>query len=1107
MVQEQKNLTYDSTNIIEFIKKNYPKVVFSPFKLAYSNALGFIITGGKLIVGFINKKGTVCKLIEPIDINKMGHSDLSNAIKKIPIVSGFTEEDRQKLIDVFHNVEDVVSKEEHLKITNELKKKMDDLNKKETEYKILFDSKTNNTIAIKTEYENKIKLLNEQYDILSKESEQCKKQIVEEKDNVIMIIQKFKDEMKNTIASKELKIEELENLYRTAKNERKVIEEHLNSLIKNEERKLNKEKELSKLLDDKNLEINDKNAEIKDKTLEIKDKTLEINDKKLEINNKENELTQLKNTISDIKKELDKTKEELNKSSLQQIALSGFKSRCSAKILTEKEEIIKTIKKYNDNWFKWSQNIKTDIKDHQKNLIIELHTAHSNLKNILEEKKKLIQEKEDALREKQLAIDEKNKIQMQVKTEVESTFFAELDSAKAQFEQEKQKLKDEYNIIQKEKEAENKEYIKLKENINEIETELRKTINDQLIQLKAKDDEIKMLKEAGVGFLVQKDIQLQLDVKNKELNESRNKIIALQAELEKVHKLLDQNANTIIEKIIDYDNCYNILQNLISLNNIFYRKQEIIKKLDEIITHGDIFIHLNEQMKLNIKNSFETVKEDIMKYITFLDIKSYISSPNVGYLKNKATQKKVPESFCNELSNLLDYWNENVLFFREQDRILTNIYEDLSGAVRVYIRIKPNPPGEKGNIMIKSTGKTRQKIILTQCGTPLSGKNEFGEFYGIFDETYSNLDLYTGIEHSTPNSENPLIVNTDAIIENNDTISPGLYSTFKQVEDGYSIVVFGYGSSGAGKTHSLLGNNDTPGLIQYGLANLKNVSNIKLKNLFELYYNNININFNKITGKIHSLIQDVPAFRKFSKDESRDFLKLIPNTININNINVDDINPLTNIINNYRQSNRRIKKTPNNPVSSRSHLFIVFEIIFESGKTGYITLIDMGGREDPSSLFKTFIKPGTSLASVMSPSGGEKLIEKYNNTTNYSSQDIYEILKEGIYINETINHLIYYFNKKNYKQSKVILQANDPDKYNVAHYYVQPFKEETSINEANNCLMIPILNFLDNLSNKQKSDIDFKPTKFITLVGIRQEDRYCDDIVKTLEFANNVKST
>ena len=54
------------------------------------------------------------------------------------------------------------------------------------------------------------------------------------------------------------------------------------------------------------------------------------------------------------------------------------------------------------------------------------------------------------------------------------------------------------------------------------------------------------------------------------------------------------------------------------------------------------------------------------------------------------------------------------------------------------------------------------------------------------------------------------------------------------------------------------------------------------------------------------------------------FLYLATQTFN--NLKIEDIYSLTDIIEGYRKNNNRIKPTPNNPVSSRSHLYLVFEI-------------------------------------------------------------------------------------------------------------------------------------------------------------------------------------
>jgi hypothetical protein len=130
----------------------------------------------------------------------------------------------------------------------------------------------------------------------------------------------------------------------------------------------------------------------------------------------------------------------------------------------------------------------------------------------------------------------------------------------------------------------------------------------------------------------------------------------------------------------------------------------------------------------------------------------------------------------------------------------------------------------------------------------------------------------------------------------------------------------------------------------------------------------------------------------------------------------------------------------------------------------------------------------------------------YSRRINIQHRLVYQILKEGFYINETINHLIYFFNRKNYRTTNIKKIASI-DKYENERYYVDPRKEEEGIEQINNCLMIPVLKFLDSLSNKKLDDLDFKPTKFITLVCVRKDEEYCSQIFGSLEFAEKIKSS
>jgi hypothetical protein len=139
----------------------------------------------------------------------------------------------------------------------------------------------------------------------------------------------------------------------------------------------------------------------------------------------------------------------------------------------------------------------------------------------------------------------------------------------------------------------------------------------------------------------------------------------------------------------------------------------------------------------------------------------------------------------------------------------------------------------------------------------------------------------------------------------------------------------------------------------------------------------------------------------------------------------------------------------------------------------------------------------------------KNLKPQYKDT--YTPEQVFDILNEGFYINETINHLIYYFNLKNGKTMETPKQKIDK-RYNVVYkvqnYFVQPQDEMNQIDGNNNSLMIPVLKFLDNLSSRAKeANQDWKPTKFITICCVRQEAKYCDQTMETIQFAQNVKSS
>lgn len=1033
----------DKNTLINYIKNNFPKIIFNPLKFSTdsvpSKSIGFIISNNKVIIGYINTDGNLCKLFEPIDLKGLSNIQFVDILNRIPTVSGFDKNNKLDLINLLSN-KDKITSDEHNNVIEELKK--------ESKYNILLEE--NKVILIKKEYEDSLleinnkfieekKILDEKIKELEDTKENCKSTLFNEKEQIIIGIKNYKQQVSEYINSivKSNQIDsksflKVNTMYKQLLEDKLKIEENMESLT---------------LREKINLEVINNNKDI-------------ISEYSSKFNIQKDEILKLNNIINEISNELNIVKDEFEHSKLENLFLIEFKRNCVKVILEEKQLIIDKIKDYNTKWLTWSENNKYDINEQTNKLKDELESILINLKKVVNTKNEYINSLDFSVKDKQHLLS------------------------------------------------------KLNENVSEIKMEVNKALNNQLMEL---------------------NIKRQID-EEKVNNDIRDKDIIiknLREKLESANILLTKNKDAILKTDVNYNNCYDTLQKFININNMFYRKREIISILDSIINVGNsTFSNLNENMKLNIKNKFDVVKNEINKHIDFLDLPKYINSPNIQLFKSKSTLKNIPDNFCIELNNISDYWDNNIDIFTKQDRILTNIYEDLSGAVRVYIKIKPLLGIEQKNNTVYIENNKKNITVDCSKNEDFNKKETFGSFYSIFDESFTNKDIYLGKNNadsannannadnannlSNDNIDNLSNDNIDNIsnLNNIDSVHTGLYDTFKQVEEGYSIVLFAYGTSGSGKTFLLLGEKNTPGLINYGLQNLTNVKNIKVKYLFEQYINKFIPTLHKIKGKIINLVREVPQLRKYSIDETKEFSEY--NTlIDLNNINVkntDDINNLTHLLEDYRKKHNRIKMTPNNDVSSRSNLYIVFEIEFESGKIGYITIVDTAGKESPVDIYNLFIdqnKGRVNLTTLLGPTGGSSIIEQHMKDEYkklYTSSNILEILNEGFYINECLNHLIYFFNKKNYKKSKVILQTT-LDKYYESKYYVNPIDEEMSIDPNNNCLMIPILKFLDTLSNK-KSDIDdFRPTKFSMIVCIRKDEVYCPQIFSSLKFAQQVKST
>jgi chromosome segregation ATPase len=581
-----------------------------------------------------------------------------------------------------------------------------------------------------------------------------------------------------------------------------------------------------------------------------------------------------------------------------------------------------------------------------------------------------------------------------------------------------------------------------------------------------------------------------------------------------------------LKEMCSSDNINIIRQKYKELNNLLSDK--VVKNILSKICDAKLSLRLNLSSSLESKKQFielcDNERNDLiqlknkaseklmsLRKINPEQIKNSEELINYNNLINLFEQALQLDNLvnisCSVINTILQNFKINPLF-NNYDTISANLLEDYQGQVRVYIKVKPylnkdkiwlsdiNPNSVSRSICDIQSGITKNYITIdcnniegVHCTTNSSEYKKYSDFTNIYKPNVTNKDLYIQMK-----------------------------SLFEQMKSGYSIVIFGYGLSGSGKTYTLLGEGSNEGLIDYVLFDKDNdIQKVELVYAFELYSNKVpTIKLNKINDPIEAKI-----FNHYNSSIEND--KMIENKVIKNS---SELKTILNDLEDERKIQKRIKSTPNNPVSSRSHLFLVFKITFNNGISGFCTFIDTAGRESPFSLFnqlfdkeKSKNKGGLSIA-LSSPSIQsldktltDKVVKLYKSDSKIDPKDstsselktiALDTIKEGMFVNESINHLVWFFNNKagkviDFTTRKMI--GKNYDNYKDDYIFTEPSKESKQSILNSNVKIIPILNKLSSLGN-----INTK-SKFVMLCMLRQEIGYCEEAKKTLDFATEIKST
>jgi hypothetical protein len=288
--------------------------------------------------------------------------------------------------------------------------------------------------------------------------------------------------------------------------------------------------------------------------------------------------------------------------------------------------------------------------------------------------------------------------------------------------------------------------------------------------------------------------------------------------------------------------------------------------------------------------------------------------------------------------------------------IQVNLREDAGGAVRVFVKAKPGLKSVTVDSNNQAAGNVKVNYVKKNDKDEYENTS-YGPFYNFFDDKKTNADVY-------------------------DSIS----SMINQVKQGYHIALFGYGYSGSGKTYTLLNydreNPEKNGIVFQFIKLLEERGKIKLMKVFELYSKDIQFTTPNVAEPLKmSVILGSRDITLNSDDQNYSVNNQILTTLN-NNFSTTEFFKFSKDLENKRKEQKRIKVTKNNPSSSRGHLFMTFEILIDN-VTGYMTVCDMGGRENPLEILKKteitldgFIKVADEIKKT---DGTTESVEKYYN--------------------------------------------------------------------------------------------------------------------------------
>ncbi|XP_065055054.1 kinesin-like protein KIF22-B [Rhopilema esculentum] len=243
----------------------------------------------------------------------------------------------------------------------------------------------------------------------------------------------------------------------------------------------------------------------------------------------------------------------------------------------------------------------------------------------------------------------------------------------------------------------------------------------------------------------------------------------------------------------------------------------------------------------------------------------------------------------------------------------------MGSRVKVFIRLRPVMKKENEDGMPQCCAKkaTEKRLQLWNYRNPNSDVLEY-EFDKVFSDDAAQSKIYEDVKSLVPN-----------------------------VLNGQNATIFGYGPTGAGKTHTIVGSREEPGLIPrcinyvFMLMKARELES-KQKETFSVHFSMLEIYQEKVYDLIKPKEKDLPI----RQDATGNIV--IPE---LTEVKLSSFNEFTH---KYQSAsnNRTIGSTKLNSRSSRSHTILLMKVVKTNADNptkkylGKLYLIDLAGSED-----------------------------------------------------------------------------------------------------------------------------------------------------------------